>query len=216
MSILSASSVGYVLFMIISYETIRFQLADIPSTLIEAFRATLNDAIDAHLIVHVCDASHPDRVVQRQTVLQTLRDLNLSTDKLQTMITVNNKIDLLNDAADSHMQHAVDNSTNENELFISCRTRQGFQQLLHVIEQRLLVASDRIIAEYRVLQGGELYQILVHGQFCAIEYMIVDDNDPQYIRLKCLFSKIAYDKFQARYTGASKYRLESSSSSSSL
>src|SRR5690348_9586155 len=70
-------------------------VADIPTTLIEAFRATLNDAIDAHLIIHVCDISHPDHVVQRKTVIQTLLELNVPSSKLQSMITVFNKYDLL-------------------------------------------------------------------------------------------------------------------------
>ena len=181
-------------------------LADIPTTLIEAFRATLNDAVDAHLLIHVCDISHPDHLVQTKTVLQTLRELNVPDTKLQSMITVYNKADLLNQlTADSSVSDTDVNR--EDGLYISCETQQGLGQLVDVIQEKLMVASDRVVCEYRVLQGGEIYQMLAGGMHCTIEAMLVDEHDPQFIRLKCLFSRAAYAKFQARYAGASKYQL---------
>ena len=210
------------------------RIADIPTTLIEAFRATLNDAIDAHLIIHVCDISNPDYVVQRKTVIETLRELNVPESKLKSMITVLNKSDLLG------QQSSEDHQTDENEededevedeeeetssqkptpnididhengLNISCKTSQGLDQLTDIIQKRLMIASDRVTCEYRVLQGGQLYQILANGDLCTIENMTVDENDPQYIRLKCLFSKVAFAKFQAHYRGASKYQISTDS-----
>jgi 50S ribosomal subunit-associated GTPase HflX len=211
----------------------RFSLciADIPTTLIEAFRATLNDAIDAHLLIHVCDISHPDHVVQTKVVLQTLHELNVPATKLQSMITVYNKADLLDqprsenlpiidDAEDDDEEDetvATDSSLSDTDLkredglYISCKTRRGLDQLVAVIQDKLMVASDRVVYEYRVLQGGELYQLLAQGAHCTIEKMLVDEKDPQFIRLKCLFSRAAYAKFQARYVGAAKYQLRTDS-----
>jgi len=207
-------------------------IADIPTTLIEAFRATLNDAIDAHLIIHVCDISHPDYVVQRKIVLQTLLELDVPSSKLETMITVFNKYDLLDEQTSKN--HQIDekqddddddeddeeekeissqksipeiNIDDENRLYISCKTGQGLDQLVDIVQKRLMIASDRVTCEYRVLQGGQLYQALVNENLCTIENMIVDENDPQFILLKCLFSKPAYAKFQAHYRGASKYQI---------
>ncbi|CAF3454961.1 unnamed protein product [Rotaria sp. Silwood1] len=218
-------------------DTVGF-IADIPTTLIEAFRATLNDAIDAHLIIHVCDISHPDYVVQHKTVIQTLRELDIPSSKLESMITVFNKYDLLNqqtsddqqiDEQDNNddeevqeeeeeeekviLQKSISDSNieNNNRLYISCKTGQGLDQLLDVLQKKLMIASDRVTCEYRVLQGGQLYQVLVNGDICTIENMTVDEHDPQFIRLKCLFSKAAYAKFQARYSGASKYQISNDS-----
>ncbi len=210
-----------------------FYIADIPTTLIEAFRATLNDAIDAHLIIHVCDISHPDSVVQQKTVMETLLELDVPSSKLESMITVFNKYDLLGEQTSE--DHQVDeeedveddeeddeeeekdissqksipeiNIDDENGLYISCKTGQGLDQLVDIVQKRLMIASDRVTSEYRVLQGGQLYEALVNGDLCTIENMIVDENDPQFIRLKCLFSKTAYAKFQAHYRGASKYQI---------
>jgi 50S ribosomal subunit-associated GTPase HflX len=189
-------------------------IADIPTTLIEAFRATLNDAIDAHILIHVCDISHPDYVVQRKVVLQTLLELNVSASKLESMITVYNKYDLLDQQTSEKHQTDEDNDgdedqeeekemlpqksipeiniENDNGIYISCKTGQGLGELLDIVQKRLMIASDRVTCEYRVLQGGQLYQALVNDGLCSIENMIVDEDDSQFIRLKCLFSRTAY------------------------
>ena len=179
-------------------------IADIPTTLIEAFRATLNDAIDAHLLVHVCDISHPDHLVQQKIVIQTLNELNVSPSKIQSMITVFNKSDLLEKEVTSLEQF---NSGKSSGLFVSCNTGQGLDQLMETIQNKLMVASERVSCQYRVLQGGQLYQTLVDGNICSIESMTVDENDPQFIHLKCLFSKSSYAKFQSRFPGAAKYQV---------
>ena len=217
--------------------SINISLADIPTTLIEAFRATLNDAIDAHLLIHVCDISHPDYIAQHKTVLQTLLELDVPAAKLESMITVYNKYDLLDQQTSKNHQtndedHVDDEDEeeeeeekknlsqksiaeidieNDNRLYISCKTGHGLGELVDILQKRLMIASDRITSEYRVLQGGQLYQVLVNGDLCTIENMIVDEDDPQFIRLKCLFSKTAYAKFQSHYRGASKYQISSDS-----
>ncbi|CAF1263925.1 unnamed protein product [Rotaria sordida] len=206
-------------------DTVGF-IADIPTTLIEAFRATLNDAIDAHLIIHVCDISHPDYVVQYKTVIQTLRELDIPSSKLESIITVFNKYDLLNQQTSDEQDNNEDeeeekifsqksipdiNIENNNRLYISCKTNQGLNQLTDILQKKLMIASDRITCVYRVLQGGQYYQVLVNDDICTIENMIVDEHDPQFIHLKCLFSKAAYAKFQAHYSGASKYQISNDS-----
>ena len=191
----------------------------------------MNDAVDAHLLIHVCDISHPDYVVQRKTVLQTLLELDVPASKLESMITVYNKYDLLGretsedhqtdaeeeEADDDHKEGEKDSLSpksipeiddkNENRLYISCKTSQGLGELEDIVQKRLMIASDRVTCEYRVLQGGQLYQALVNDDLCTIENMVVDEEDPQFIRLKCLFSKPAFAKFQAHYRGASKYQI---------
>lgn len=209
-----------------SFITSEICLADIPTTLIEAFRATLNDAVDAHLIIHVCDISHPDHAVQRKIVMDTLLELDVPTAKLESMITVFNKSDLLGQQTFEENLDEDDIEEEEEEeeeldlmdfedgegIKVSCKTGEGLDQLIDLVQKRLMIASDRIIREYRVLQGGQLYQTLVNDELCTIENMVVDDNDSQFIRLKCLFSKVAFAKFQARYPGAVKYQIRDESS----
>ncbi|TGB04720.1 GTPase HflX [Halobacillus salinus] len=72
-------------------DTVGF-IQDLPTTLIAAFRSTLEEVTEADFIVHMVDASHPDHNQQEQTVLQLLSDLD--ADHLP-MLTVYNKKDLL-------------------------------------------------------------------------------------------------------------------------
>lgn len=190
--------------------------------------------MDAHLLIHVCDISHPDHVVQYKTVIKTLQELDIPSSKLDSMITVFNKSDLLNQPTSesqqineeddsesdeveedeqtvSHQPTRDINMDNKNTTYISCKTGEGLDQLIDVLQKRLMIASDRVKCQYRVLQGGQLYQVLVNGEICTIENMIVDEQDSQFIHLKCLFSKTAYAKFQARYGGASKYLVSTDS-----
>jgi GTPases len=47
------------------------------------------------IVIHVCDVSHPDYKAQAETVLKTLKSLNLSSDLLDNILVVGNKVDLL-------------------------------------------------------------------------------------------------------------------------
>ena len=76
-------------------DTVGF-IQKLPTTLVAAFRATLEELADASLLVHVVDITHPDAANQSQTVEETLRDLELDG---KPRITVLNKVDVLTDAA---------------------------------------------------------------------------------------------------------------------
>lgn len=47
------------------------------------------------VVIHVCDVSHPDYKAQAETVTKTLKSLNLSSDLLDNILVVGNKLDLL-------------------------------------------------------------------------------------------------------------------------
>ena len=78
-------------------DTVGF-ISDIPTNLIASFSATLEDAADADVLIHVRDVSNPDHEKQSANVLQTLRRLRVPKEKLDTMITLGNKIDLVDPA----------------------------------------------------------------------------------------------------------------------
>src|SRR5699024_522403 len=74
-------------------DTVGF-LQELPTTLIAAFRSTLEEVSEADFILHVVDASHPDIEQQQQTVLDLLKELDAHTIP---SLTVYNKKDLLDD-----------------------------------------------------------------------------------------------------------------------
>jgi GTP-binding protein HflX len=74
-------------------DTVGF-VADLPTELVAAFRATLEEVVDADVILHVRDVANPDHAAQAQDVLKVLGDLGVSADKVP-IIEIWNKIDLL-------------------------------------------------------------------------------------------------------------------------
>ncbi|PSR87905.1 GTP-binding protein [Actinidia chinensis var. chinensis] len=74
-------------------DTVGF-ISDLPVQLVEAFHATLEEVVEADLLVHVLDSSAPNLDEHRETVLQVLKQIGVSEEKLQTMVEVWNKIDL--------------------------------------------------------------------------------------------------------------------------
>ena len=79
--------------MILS-DTVGF-IADLPTELVAAFRATLEEVLEADVIAHVRDAAHDESEAQKADVLKVLAELGVPEDR--PMIEVLNKIDLLPD-----------------------------------------------------------------------------------------------------------------------
>ncbi|KAK6151124.1 hypothetical protein DH2020_016056 [Rehmannia glutinosa] len=80
-------------------DTVGF-ISDLPVQLVEAFHATLEEVVEADLLVHVLDASAPNLNEHRETVMQVLERIGVSKEKLQNMIEVWNKVDLLEKKSD--------------------------------------------------------------------------------------------------------------------
>ena len=116
---------------VILSDTVGF-ISELPTQLVAAFRATLEEVLEADIILHVRDISHPQSDVQKQAVLDTLRQLNVKNDV--PMIEVLNKIDLLA-TEDADYLEAI--HKREDDVFaISAVTGAGLTTLLeHVSEQ---------------------------------------------------------------------------------
>ncbi|CAH9105391.1 unnamed protein product [Cuscuta europaea] len=74
-------------------DTVGF-ISDLPVQLVEAFHATLEEVVEADVLMHVLDSSAPNLDEQRETVLQVLEQIGVSEEKLENMIEVWNKIDI--------------------------------------------------------------------------------------------------------------------------
>lgn len=90
-------------------DTVGF-ISDLPVQLVEAFHATLEEVVEADLLVHVLDSSAPDLDEQRSIVLQVLQQIGVSEEKLQNMLEVWNKIDLQEEemGADKYLDNGED------------------------------------------------------------------------------------------------------------
>jgi len=114
---------------IIFVDTVGF-IRRLPHNLVDAFRATLEEAAQADLLIHVLDAAAPARTEHSAAVLETLRSLGAGEIPL---ITALNKVDLLapGDAA------AVAGVDLPDSVAISAKNREGLEPLWNLIEKKL-------------------------------------------------------------------------------
>ncbi len=134
-------------------DTVGF-IQKLPTQLIAAFRATLEEVTEADLLVHVLDGTHPQVMRQAAAVFETLEEIGAAG---KPMISVLNKMDRLSDAALARLQTAFADS-----VAISALTGAGLGELLVRIEDMLesqMVWLDVLIP----FKSGELVD-LFHRQ----------------------------------------------------
>jgi len=124
-------------------DTVGF-LSELPTFLIASFRATLEDAMQADVILHLRDASHPQFEAQNTNVLTTLRALGVSEEQMSTgIIEAWNKVDLvtgLDQGADDQKSHVL----------ISATRRIGLSSLNATIEDRIIAAKGLTKVEVKI------------------------------------------------------------------
>lgn len=117
---------------IILSDTVGF-ISDLPTQLVAAFRATLEEVLDADLIVHVRDISHADTEAQAADVAAILGDLGVS-DEIPTL-EIWNKSDLLSPEARAEIEAIADRR--EGVRTLSALTGAGVPELLQAMSQAL-------------------------------------------------------------------------------
>jgi GTP-binding protein HflX len=118
-------------------DTVGF-IADLPTTLVSAFRATLEEVTSADLILHVRDISHVESEVQGEDVAKVLSELEIDLHDSARLMEVWNKVDLLeNDARMAVMNAAARVPAEKRPVVISAVTEEGLSELLERIEARL-------------------------------------------------------------------------------
>jgi GTPase len=132
---------------VILSDTVGF-ISDLPTTLIAAFRATLEEVIEADLILHVRDISHDDADAQSRDVAKVLDELGIERSD-RRLLEVWNKVDRLSAEA----RERTENLAARNEtaaVLVSAATGEGLGYLKTVIEQQLAGAR----ATYQVTLDG--------------------------------------------------------------
>ncbi|MGO4386132.1 GTPase HflX [Microvirga sp. 2YAF29] len=118
-------------------DTVGF-ISDLPTMLVAAFRATLEDVVEADVLLHVRDVSHGETEAQAGDVAVVLRELGIDPDDTRRIIEVWNKADLLT-LEDRERLAATSERTGEERrpILISAITGEGVPELLATIEQHL-------------------------------------------------------------------------------
>jgi len=119
---------------VILSDTVGF-ISNLPTQLVAAFRATLEEVLDADLILHVRDISHTDTDAQAEDVLEILNTLGVEDEKSDSMIEVWNKLDLLEEDSRTARMTIADRSP--QICAISALTGEGMSALFERIDSSL-------------------------------------------------------------------------------
>ena len=119
--------------LVILSDTVGF-ISDLPTQLIAAFRATLEEVSEADLILHVRDLSDPDNAAQADDVAEVLDSLNMPDEWRERTLEVWNKIDALDVETLDRVRRLA---ANGGPRLVSARTGEGVDDLLAKIEKRI-------------------------------------------------------------------------------
>ena len=142
---------------VILSDTVGF-ISELPTELVAAFRATLEEVATADIILHIRDAAHPDTLAQRADVLAVLAGMAadgvLAPDWQRRLIEVENKADLLGDAAPPR----------PGMVRVSAITGAGIADLEAAIDQRIAAGLEE--AEYAIppTDGARIAWLYQHGE----------------------------------------------------
>jgi GTP-binding protein HflX len=129
---------------IILSDTVGF-ISDLPTMLIAAFRATLEEVIEADVILHVRDVSHEDAAAQSQDVENVLRELGIEPND-KRIVEIWNKIDRLNTERRAELANLAERRPSERRpVLVSAVTGEGIDRLRQTIEDR--VGASRVMLD---------------------------------------------------------------------
>jgi GTP-binding protein HflX len=149
-------------------DTVGF-VADLPTELVAAFRATLEEVVDADVILHVRDIANSDHPAQARDVLKVLGDLGVSSDSTP-FIEVWNKIDLLPQQPTGAAFDGVSAAgTVAATIPVSARTGEGLEQLRQAIEQALTTGSRTYRVRILHAEGAEVGWLYGHAEVIGRE-----------------------------------------------
>jgi GTPase len=143
-------------------DTVGF-ISELPTELVEAFRATLEEVAAADIILHVRDISHPDTGAQRSDVIRVLAemaegpDAALDEDWPARVVEVLNKADLIGGVANAPGQAP-------GAIAVSALTGEGLETLRRALDERLAAGLET--AEYAIApaDGARLAWLYEHGE----------------------------------------------------
>lgn len=121
---------------VIFSDTVGF-ISDLPTQLIAAFQATLEEVLEAQIIVHVRDITSPETDKQCEDVLSILNELGIETNQNPNLITALNKIDILNDDNRGDVLRDYKAHLGIDTIMLSAQTGEGVDMLLKIIEEKL-------------------------------------------------------------------------------
>lgn len=180
---------------VILSDTVGF-ISELPTMLIAAFRATLEEVLEADVIIHVRDAFHSDSDVQKQDVIDVLSELGVditSEESGTPVIEALNKADLMQEEALSTLEAQADRHADIAPL--SGLSGYGCERLIEKIDA-VLGAKDKEI-ERLVAYADGATQSWIH----ANTKILSEEHGDQGIKYRFVVDPIIWAKFEKRAKG---------------
>ena len=175
---------------VILSDTVGF-ISDLPTQLVAAFRATLEEVQEADIIVHVRDVSHPDSEAQKQDVEQVLRELDVGAAVDEGMIEALNKIDKLSPEQRQVVEQQA--ARDPNKVPVSAQTGEGAEALGRAIEGRLSAGFRCVDIQVPLEDGRALAWLYDRG------HVMDRRDDERYAHLKVNLDPADVERFQHRH-----------------
>lgn len=170
---------------IILSDTVGF-ISDLPTELVAAFRATLEEVAEADLLLHVRDIAHPDSAAQRADVMTVLNSLvkdgTLDDAWQARCIEVLNKADLL-----GGIGHVA--ARDEAAIPVSALTGEGLPALLSAIDRRLDAQLVTLACDVSVADGAKIAWLYRHGE------VVLREDGEEMVHLQVRMSEADRDRF---------------------
>jgi len=143
-------------------DTVGF-IADLPTELVAAFRATLEEVLEADIIAHVRDSSHDETEAQKADVLKVLSDLGVESEGERPFIEILNKIDLLDEDIRAGLLERNEGRP-DAPVAVSAITGEGLPHLLAQFEETLTSENIELQLTLAHEDGEGLAWVYRHGQ----------------------------------------------------
>lgn len=145
-------------------DTVGF-ISDLPTSLIESFRATLEEVIEADCIIHVRDIAHPDSDAQKTDVLQVLQSLSISEGDPR-IVEVWNKVDLLTPEKWHLLKTTLPHLQSNGAAYLplSALSGEGINSLLLLLDRQLFGERQVVGLTVPYERGDLLAWLYKHGQ----------------------------------------------------
>ncbi len=175
---------------VIVSDTVGF-VSDLPTTLVAAFQATLEEVMEADVIVHVRDVSHDDTEAQKEDVGRVLNELGIGPAGQDKVVEVLNKIDLL----DNDGRDRVENLTarDERAVAVSALTGENCDRLLDLLEDGLGGDRDMVRLRVRHSDGAAASWLYRHSQVLSRAV------DGDFIRFEVAIAAAELARFRNRF-----------------
>ena len=171
-------------------DTVGF-ISELPTHLVAAFRATLEEVLDAAVILHVRDISGENTEAEKEDVLSILRDLGIDSDNDPRIIEVLNKIDKL--PAKERAGVVTRCKRQERIAAVSAITGEGLDHLLGVVDGLLGKDQQVMYADIDLTDGKALAWLYSHG------HVIDRTDDEEHARVKVGLEPANIERFGSQF-----------------